>query len=255
MNQSEDLKRLSTRCHTPSAPAAAHRSRPIEHLPTSSAAAVSGRGAVVRYRPRPCPPPCSPCTTRPASSTSPAVSSRPAGSCCRAAGRRRRSPAADLPVTDVADVTGLPAILGHRVVTLHPKVHGGILADLDDPEHQRDLAEHGIEPIALVVVNLYPFASDPSVELIDIGGPAMVRAAAKNHAHVGVVVDPADYGDGARRDHRVRRRSARRRGGAWPATRSPRPRPTTRRSSTGSTASPAARVAAPTRCPASCRPR
>jgi phosphoribosylaminoimidazolecarboxamide formyltransferase/IMP cyclohydrolase len=102
--------------------------------------------------------------------------------------------AAGLPVTDVAEVTGLPAILGHRVVTLHPKVHGGILADLDDPEHRRDLAAHGIEPIALVVVNLYPFASDPSVQLIDIGGPAMVRAAAKNHAHVGVVVDPADYG-------------------------------------------------------------
>jgi phosphoribosylaminoimidazolecarboxamide formyltransferase/IMP cyclohydrolase len=101
--------------------------------------------------------------------------------------------AAGLPVTDVADVTGSPAILGHRVVTLHPKVHGGILADLDDPEHRRDLAEHGIEPIALVVVNLYPFASDPSVDLIDIGGPAMVRAAAKNSAHVGVVVDPADY--------------------------------------------------------------
>jgi phosphoribosylaminoimidazolecarboxamide formyltransferase/IMP cyclohydrolase len=101
--------------------------------------------------------------------------------------------AAGLPVTDVADLTGLPAILGHRVVTLHPKVHGGILADLDDPDHQRDLAEHGIEPIALVVVNLYPFASNPSVDLIDIGGPAMVRAAAKNALHVGVVVDPADY--------------------------------------------------------------
>jgi len=101
--------------------------------------------------------------------------------------------AAGLPVSDVADLTGLPAILGHRVVTLHPKVHGGILADLDDPEHRRDMAEHGIEPISLVVVNLYPFASDPSVQLIDIGGPAMVRAAAKNHAHVGVVVDPADY--------------------------------------------------------------
>ena len=72
-------------------------------------------------------------------------------------------------------------------------MHGGILADLDDPEHRRDLEEHGIEPISLVVVNLYPFASDPGVELIDIGGPAMVRAAAKNHAHVGVVVDPADY--------------------------------------------------------------
>ena len=100
---------------------------------------------------------------------------------------------ADLPVTDVADLTGLPAILGHRVVTLHPKIHGGILADPTDPEHVADMDHHGIEPIDLVVVNLYPFSSDPSIELIDIGGPAMVRAAAKNHAHVGVVVDPADY--------------------------------------------------------------
>jgi phosphoribosylaminoimidazolecarboxamide formyltransferase/IMP cyclohydrolase len=98
-----------------------------------------------------------------------------------------------MPVTDVADLTGYPAILGHRVVTLHPKVHGGLLADPDDPDHQADLAEHGIDPIDLVVVNLYPFSSDPSIELIDIGGPAMVRAAAKNHAHVGVVVDPTDY--------------------------------------------------------------
>ena len=98
-----------------------------------------------------------------------------------------------LPVTDVADLTGVPAILGHRVVTLHPKVHGGILADLDDPDHQRDLDAHGIDPIGLVVVNLYPFAASPGIELIDIGGPAMVRAAAKNHAHVGVVVDPGDY--------------------------------------------------------------
>ena len=100
---------------------------------------------------------------------------------------------AGMPVTDVADVTGYPAILGHRVVTLHPKVHGGILADIADPEHRADLQKHGIEPIALVVVNLYPFNSNPSIELIDVGGPAMVRAAAKNHAHVGVVVDPADY--------------------------------------------------------------
>lgn len=100
---------------------------------------------------------------------------------------------AGMPVTDVADVTGYPAILGHRVVTLHPKVHGGILADIADPEHRADLEKHGIEPIALVVVNLYPFNSNPSIELIDVGGPAMVRAAAKNHAHVGVVVDPADY--------------------------------------------------------------
>ena len=108
-------------------------------------------------------------------------------------GTARALAEAGLPVADVADVTGVPAILGHRVVTLHPKVHGGILADPDDPDHRRDLEEQGIERIDLVVVNLYPFASDPSVDLIDVGGPAMVRAAAKNHAHVGVVVDPADY--------------------------------------------------------------
>jgi phosphoribosylaminoimidazolecarboxamide formyltransferase/IMP cyclohydrolase len=100
---------------------------------------------------------------------------------------------AGLPVTDVADLTGMPPILGHRVVTLHPKVHGGLLADRDDPEHLADMERHGIEGIDLVVSNLYPFSTDPSIELIDIGGPAMVRAAAKNHAHVGVVVDPADY--------------------------------------------------------------
>ena len=101
--------------------------------------------------------------------------------------------AAGVPVTDVADLTGTPAILGHRVVTLHPRIHGGILADPDDASHRTDMAEHGIEPIDLVVVNLYPFSSDPGIELIDIGGPAMVRAAAKNHAHVAVVVDPTDY--------------------------------------------------------------
>jgi phosphoribosylaminoimidazolecarboxamide formyltransferase/IMP cyclohydrolase len=101
--------------------------------------------------------------------------------------------AAGVPVTDLADLTGLPAILDHRVVTLHPRVHGGLLADPTSPSHQADMAEHGIEPIELVVVNLYPFSSNPSIELIDIGGPAMVRAAAKNHAHVGVVVNPVDY--------------------------------------------------------------
>jgi phosphoribosylaminoimidazolecarboxamide formyltransferase/IMP cyclohydrolase len=101
--------------------------------------------------------------------------------------------AAGLPVLDVADVTGSPIMLGHRVVTLHPKVHGGILADLDDPAHRADLDTHGITPIALVVSNLYPFGQNPGIELIDIGGPTMVRAAAKNHAHVGIVVDPADY--------------------------------------------------------------
>jgi phosphoribosylaminoimidazolecarboxamide formyltransferase/IMP cyclohydrolase len=100
---------------------------------------------------------------------------------------------AGLPVTDVADLTGFPAMLGHRVVTLHPKVHGALLADRDDPSHVADMERYGIEPIDLVVVNLYPFRSDPSIELIDVGGPTMVRAAAKNHAHVGIVVDPTDY--------------------------------------------------------------
>ena len=98
-------------------------------------------------------------------------------------------------VTDVATLTGVPAILDHRVVTLHPKVHGGLLADPTNAAHRADMAEYGIEAIDLVVVNLYPFASDPSIELIDIGGPAMVRAAAKNHAHVAVVVHPAHYSE------------------------------------------------------------
>ena len=100
---------------------------------------------------------------------------------------------AGVPVVDVAEHTGYPAMLGHRVVTLHPKIHGGILADRDDPDHRADLERYEIPTIDLVVANLYPFSSDPSVELIDIGGPAMVRASAKNHAHVGVVVDPSDY--------------------------------------------------------------
>ena len=93
----------------------------------------------------------------------------------------------------MVELTGVPAILGHRVVTLHPKIHGGILADPTLDDHRADMDAYGIEPIDLVVVNLYPFSSNPGIELIDIGGPAMVRAAAKNHAHVGVVVDPADY--------------------------------------------------------------
>src|SRR5690606_31995067 len=100
---------------------------------------------------------------------------------------------AGIPVIDVADFTGYPAMLGHRVVTLHPLVHGGILAVRDDPAHQADLKKYGIPTIDLVVCNLYPFSSDPSIDLIDIGGPAMVRAAAKNHADVAVVVDPFDY--------------------------------------------------------------
>lgn len=101
--------------------------------------------------------------------------------------------AAGIDHLDVADVTGFPEMLDGRVKTLHPAVHGAILADLDQPEHRDTLAAHGITPIDLVVCNLYPFATNPSVELIDIGGPAMVRAAAKNHAHVGVLTSPAQY--------------------------------------------------------------
>ena len=100
---------------------------------------------------------------------------------------------AGLPVTDVADHTGSPIMLGHRVVTLHPKIHGGLLADRNNPEHQADLETHGIDAIDLAVVNLYPFTEQPGIETIDIGGPTMVRAAAKNHEYVGVIVDPADY--------------------------------------------------------------
>ena len=109
------------------------------------------------------------------------------------AGTARVLEAAGLPVVDVADYTGSPVMLGHRVVTLHPRVHGGILADRDDPDHRADLEATGIDPIDLVVANLYPFEASPGIGTIDIGGPTMVRAAAKNHAHVGVVVDPADY--------------------------------------------------------------
>jgi len=101
--------------------------------------------------------------------------------------------AAGLDVTDVASLTGVPPILGHRVVTLHPAVHGGILADADDETHRTELDAHGIGLIDLVVVGLYPFAVSPGTEMIDIGGSALIRAAAKNHARVGVVTDPADY--------------------------------------------------------------
>ena len=102
---------------------------------------------------------------------------------------------AGIPVADIAELTGFPPMLDHRVVTLHPKVHGGILADRDNAAHVAELEQYGIGAIDLVVVNLYPFASNPGIELIDVGGPAMVRAAAKNFAHVGVVVDTADYAD------------------------------------------------------------
>jgi len=105
-------------------------------------------------------------------------------------------------VTEVSAHTGFPEMMEGRVKTLHPKIHGGILARRDKPDHVRSMEEHGIAPIDMVVVNLYPFARtvakpgvsmDDAIENIDIGGPAMVRAAAKNHAFVAVVTDPADY--------------------------------------------------------------
>ncbi len=107
---------------------------------------------------------------------------------------------AGIPVTEVSDHTGFPEIMGGRVKTLQPRIHGGILARRDQDESV--MREHGIETIDLVVVNLYPFSAtvarsdcslDEAIEQIDVGGPAMLRAAAKNHAHVTVLVDPADY--------------------------------------------------------------
>ena len=94
---------------------------------------------------------------------------------------------------DVEEVTGFPEMLDGRVKTLHPLIHGGILADRSKPDHLAALSAHDIATIDLVVCNLYPFSSDPSIELIDIGGPSMVRAAAKNHQHVGVVTSPEQY--------------------------------------------------------------
>ena len=101
--------------------------------------------------------------------------------------------AAGIPVVDVADVTGVPAILDHRVVTLHPKIHGGLLADPTKASHRDDMAQYDIQPFDLVVANLYPFRDQPGIEMIDIGGPAMTRAAAKNHAFVGIVTSPDQY--------------------------------------------------------------
>ena len=100
-----------------------------------------------------------------------------------------------IPVTAVSDVTGFPEILDGRVKTLHPRIHGGILADRSVDGHLAQIEEHGIERIDLVVVNLYPFRETQTIEMIDIGGPAMVRAAAKNFGGVGVVVDPGDYAE------------------------------------------------------------
>ncbi|RMH01531.1 MAG: bifunctional phosphoribosylaminoimidazolecarboxamide formyltransferase/IMP cyclohydrolase PurH [Planctomycetota bacterium] len=108
---------------------------------------------------------------------------------------------AGLKVTEVADYTGFPEMMDGRVKTLHPKIHGGLLARRDDPAHLAAMAEHGIEPIDLVCVNLYPFEETVAaggsraevIEKIDIGGPSMLRSAAKNHDAVAVVCDPADY--------------------------------------------------------------
>jgi phosphoribosylaminoimidazolecarboxamide formyltransferase/IMP cyclohydrolase len=110
--------------------------------------------------------------------------------------------AAGLDVVDVAELTGSPEMLGGRVKTLHPRVHGGVLARRDLPGDRADLEKHELRPIDLVAVNLYPFETtvakpgtshEEAIEKIDIGGPSMIRSAAKNHAYVGVVVDPADY--------------------------------------------------------------
>ncbi len=109
---------------------------------------------------------------------------------------------AGLAVKDISDLTGFPEMMDGRVKTLHPKVHGGLLAVRDNPEHAAAMAEHEIGAIDLVVVNLYPFvqtvmkgaARDEIIENIDIGGPSMVRSAAKNHAYVTILTDPADYG-------------------------------------------------------------
>lgn len=106
-------------------------------------------------------------------------------------------------VTEVAELTGFPEVLEGRVKTLHPRVHAGILADLRKDDHAKQIEELGVKPFELVVVNLYPFSEtvasgagfDEVVEMIDIGGPSMVRAAAKNHPSVAVVVDPAKYGE------------------------------------------------------------
>ncbi|MBR4641351.1 MAG: IMP cyclohydrolase [Selenomonadaceae bacterium] len=110
--------------------------------------------------------------------------------------------AAGIPVTYVSDLTGFPEIMNGRVKTLNPKIHGGILAVRDNPEHVKQMEENGIEPIDLVVVNLYPFKKtirkpnvtlEDAIENIDIGGPAMIRAAAKNFKYVTVVTNPERY--------------------------------------------------------------
>jgi phosphoribosylaminoimidazolecarboxamide formyltransferase/IMP cyclohydrolase len=109
---------------------------------------------------------------------------------------------AGVAVTPIEKVTGFPEMMNGRVKTLHPKVHGGLLALRDEAEHAKAMRDHGIEPIDLICVNLYPFertvaqaevTDEEAVEQIDIGGPAMIRSAAKNHGYVTCVTDPAQY--------------------------------------------------------------
>lgn len=117
-------------------------------------------------------------------------------------GTKRALEQSGIPVIGVSDVTGFPEILDGRVKTLNPLIHGGLLAKFNEPSHQAQMAEHMIEPIQVVCVNLYPFQQtiakpdvtvEDAIENIDIGGPTMLRSAAKNHEYVSVVVDPADY--------------------------------------------------------------
>ena len=107
-----------------------------------------------------------------------------------------------LKITDISEYTGFPEMLDGRVKTLHPKIHGGLLGIRGNPEHVKKMNEHGIQPIDMVVINLYPFEAtvakpnctlEEAIENIDIGGPSMLRAGAKNYPYVTVIVDPADY--------------------------------------------------------------
>jgi len=109
---------------------------------------------------------------------------------------------AEVPVMDVSEATGFPEMLDGRVKTLHPKVHGGLLGIRDNPAHAQKMREHGIRGIDMVVINLYPFEAtvakpdctlEDAIENIDIGGPSMLRAGAKNYPYVSVIVDPTDY--------------------------------------------------------------
>src|SRR6266850_8313667 len=109
---------------------------------------------------------------------------------------------AGIEVRDVSDITGFPEMMDGRIKTLHPRLHGGLLALRDNPQHVKAMSEHGIEPIDMVIVNLYPFEQtirregvtrEEAIEQIDIGGPAMIRSAAKNWEELAVITSPGDY--------------------------------------------------------------